>query len=113
MTPARIDNAHRVVAVPAFWLMPEAMAASFCAVSFYCVVQYEWVHFIVHTRVQPRSRFAQEVFLNHRLHHFRNARYWYSFSLPWVDRYYGTGPDASSVPVVQSLPGDPSNAVVS
>lgn len=83
----------------AFLLMPTAMAASFCAAAFYCVVQYEWVHFIVHTRVKPKTKLAKTIFLNHRMHHFRNERYWYSFSVPWVDKYYGTGPDSDAVEV--------------
>jgi hypothetical protein len=35
-------------------------------------LHYEWVHFLVHTRVVPRSAVYQRLWRNHRLHHFKN-----------------------------------------
>ncbi len=37
---------------------------------------YEWTHLMVHTRYRPRSRFYARLARNHRLHHYRNERYW-------------------------------------
>lgn len=59
---------------------------------------YEWTHFLVHTSIRPESAFYRKVRANHRLHHFRNERYWLGFTLPLVDRLLGTDPEPGSVP---------------
>ncbi len=84
-----------VLAVP---LLPDrAVALSFLTGFGLAALNYEWTHWIVHTRIQPRSAYYQAVFRNHRLHHFRHEDYWFSFMLPALDRWLGTGPDAASV----------------
>lgn len=60
-------------------------------------LNYEWTHWIVHTRIQPKSTYYKRVFHNHRMHHFRHEGYWFSFMLPALDRFLGTGPDHSLV----------------
>lgn len=37
-------------------------------------------------------------FNNHRMHHFRNEHYWYSFTMPQVDIAFGTGLADQPVP---------------
>ncbi|MFO0630041.1 MAG: sterol desaturase family protein [Polyangiales bacterium] len=59
---------------------------------------YEWTHFLVHTGVKPRSALYRRIRRNHRLHHYRNERYWLGFTLPHVDALLGTEPDPRSVP---------------
>lgn len=93
-----------LVAIPtlatlAFALLPApGPAASVLTGLFSVALLYEWTHYIVHTRIQPRSRMARRIFRNHRMHHFRNENYWYSFTVPPIDRALGTGPDHGSVP---------------
>lgn len=82
----------------AFALLPPGLAASVLMGLFGITLVYEWTHFIVHTRIQPKSRFAQRIFRNHRMHHFRNENYWYSFTVPAIDRAFGTGPEHARVP---------------
>lgn len=83
----------------AFWLLPRpGLAASWMAALAAMALVYEWTHYIVHSRIRPRSRFAQRLFHNHRMHHFRNEHYWYSFTMPDVDVLFGTGPDDKAVP---------------
>lgn len=60
-------------------------------------LNYEWTHFLVHTRVRPKLPYYQTLFRAHRLHHFRNENYWFGFTLTSVDRWLGTGPEAESV----------------
>jgi hypothetical protein len=86
-----------IVFIVAYLLFPFPQALTVCFVGYLMTVQYEWTHFITHTRVQPKSNYYKKVFRNHRLHHFKNERYWYAFGGPWVDTYYGTGPDPDSV----------------
>jgi sterol desaturase/sphingolipid hydroxylase (fatty acid hydroxylase superfamily) len=61
-------------------------------------LHYEWVHFLVHTRWRPRWRPYRALWQNHRLHHFRNERYWYGVTRRGADRLLGTGPDPGEVP---------------
>lgn len=62
-------------------------------------LHYEWIHFLVHTRVWPKSKFYQRLFTNHRLHHFRSEHYWYGVTMLSGDRLLRTAPVAKDVPV--------------
>jgi Fatty acid hydroxylase superfamily len=59
---------------------------------------YEWVHFLIHTAHRPRSRYYRTIWRNHRLHHFKNERYWHGITQNLGDRVLGTNPEQSSVP---------------
>lgn len=88
-----------VLTAAAFWILPQqGLAASWMAALAAMALLYEWTHYIVHTRVRPQSRFAQRLFHNHRMHHFRNEHYWYSFTVPDIDVLFGTGPADKAVP---------------
>ena len=63
---------------------------------------YEWVHYLVHTPYRPRTRWFTRVRRNHLLHHFKNERYWYAFTVPLVDTCMRTDPEPSSVPQSES-----------
>jgi hypothetical protein len=65
-------------------------------------LHYEWVHFLVHTRVSPRTRFYQRLWRNHRLHHFKNEHYWYGVTRLEGDRWLGTDPEPDSVPASET-----------
>jgi hypothetical protein len=59
---------------------------------------YEWTHYLTHTAYRPRGAFYRRIWRNHRLHHFKNERYWHAFVLPQVDRWLGTDPHVRDVP---------------
>jgi sterol desaturase/sphingolipid hydroxylase (fatty acid hydroxylase superfamily) len=59
---------------------------------------YEWTHFLIHTAYRPRSRYYRAVWRNHRLHHFKNERYWHGITNNLSDRVLGTNPDHREVP---------------
>jgi hypothetical protein len=60
-------------------------------------LHYEWVHFLVHTRVMPRSALYQRLWRNHRLHHFKNEHYWFGVTMLSGDRLLHTAPALNSV----------------
>ncbi len=62
-------------------------------------LHYEVVHFLVHTRVVPRTSYYQRLWRNHRLHHFRNEHFWYGVTRLGGDRLFGTAPDIARVAV--------------
>lgn len=83
----------------AWWVAPDRGLALAGLVGFgLAALNYEWTHFMVHTRIQPRNRYYQGLFRAHRMHHFRNENYWYGFTLTSVDRLLGTGPDPEATP---------------
>lgn len=75
-----------------------ALALTGITAHFALALHYEWVHFLVHTRVQPRSAYYQRLWRNHRRHHFKNENYWYGVTMLGGDRLLGTAPELASVP---------------
>jgi hypothetical protein len=63
---------------------------------------YEWVHYLTHTPYRPRSGYYRAIWRGHRLHHFKNERYWHGFTVPLVDTLLGTAPDPRTVETSQS-----------
>jgi len=78
----------------AWWAAPNPAWALSALVGYgLAALNYEWTHFMVHTRIRPRNRYYQRLFRMHRMHHFHNENYWYGFTVTSVDRLLGTGPE--------------------
>ena len=60
---------------------------------------YEWVHFLIHTDYAPRHELYRRLHRAHRLHHFRNERYWLGVTGRTGDRVLGTNPRKEDVEV--------------
>ena len=58
---------------------------------------YEWTHFLIHTAHRPQSRYYRSVWRNHRLHHFKNERFWHGITNNVSDRVLRTFPDHRDV----------------
>jgi hypothetical protein len=83
-----------------FSVTPTTPLALTGAVAFFALsLHYEWVHFLIHTRVQPRSRYYQRLWRNHRLHHFKNEHYWYGVTRLEGDRLLRTAPNPEHIEV--------------
>jgi sterol desaturase/sphingolipid hydroxylase (fatty acid hydroxylase superfamily) len=77
-----------------------AAAATGVFVALLALLHYEWVHLLVHSRYQPTSAYYRRLDRHHRLHHFRNERYWLGVTSNSGDRLLGTLPaNRSSVPL--------------
>jgi sterol desaturase/sphingolipid hydroxylase (fatty acid hydroxylase superfamily) len=61
---------------------------------FSLALNYEWVHFLIHTAYVPRTRFYRRLWRNHRLHHYKNEHYWYGVTMLSGDRLLQTLPIA-------------------
>ena len=83
-----------VAGIPGLWslAMPIPQAITGVAVYFCLVLNYEWVHYLIHTSYTPRTWFYKRLWLNHRLHHFKNEQYWYGVTMLSGDRLLGTQP---------------------
>ena len=73
-------------------------ASTALLVSWSVLAAYEWVHFLIHTPYRPRSRAYRAIWRNHRLHHYKNERYWFGVTSTFGDRMMGTLRDPRSVP---------------
>lgn len=67
-------------------------------VAYAVLFTYEWTHFLIHTHYTPRGRIYRYVWRAHRLHHFKNERYWYGVTMHFADHVLRTFPDHRSVP---------------
>ncbi len=79
--------------------MPSAaLAFTGVAAYFALTLHYEWVHYLVHTRYRPKSRYYQRLWRNHRLHHFKNEHFWFGVTMLGGDRILRTAPSYAIVP---------------
>lgn len=69
-----------------------ALAATATAAYTSMGLAYEFTHFISHTRV-PLPRWLATLRSHHMSHHLVSKRYWLAFTLPAVDRLFGTYPE--------------------
>lgn len=83
-----------------WWLITPDLARMCTGVTAFtaATLVYEWVHFLTHTEYRPRGRYYAWIRRNHRMHHFRHEGYWYSFTAPFLDTAFGTGPHPADVP---------------
>ena len=59
---------------------------------------YEWCHFLIHSPYVPRGRHYARARRSHRLHHYKNERYWFGVTSNLGDRVIGTNPVPADVP---------------
>ena len=74
-------------------------ALSGILISFSLLMLYEWTHFLIHSRYRPKSRLYRYVWRAHRLHHYRNERYWFGVTVHLADHLFGKFPEKNAVPV--------------
>jgi sterol desaturase/sphingolipid hydroxylase (fatty acid hydroxylase superfamily) len=87
--------AASLAALPAAWLLllPLPLGLTGLTVYYLLAFRYEWTHFLIHTTYRARTARFKRLWLNHRLHHFRNERYWYGVSMILADKALHTDPD--------------------
>jgi len=70
---------------------------------------YEWTHYLIHTDYKPKTNAYRSIWRNHRHHHFKNERYWFTITTTGTaDRLLGTYPDQATVatsPTAKNLHG--------
>ena len=57
------------------------------------------MHSLIHTDYAPRRYPYRRLHRSHRLHHFRNERYWLGVATRFADQVLGTTPRKEDVPV--------------
>lgn len=82
-----------------FWLIapsPGVWATSMVIVGAFALY-YEWIHFLTHTSYRPRGWLFKRQRKLHRLHHYKNERYWMGVTRHMGDMVLGTFPDPGEV----------------
>ena len=75
-----------------------AHAATGLLISYLILGAYEWSHYLIHTPYRPHGRYYRAIWRGHRLHHYKNERYWFGVTSPFGDALMHTSPDQSKVP---------------
>ncbi|MCU1455618.1 MAG: putative rane protein [Acidimicrobiales bacterium] len=86
--------------------LPTRVASSAIAASMAMLLTYEWTHMLIHSPYQPRHRYYRSIWRAHRLHHYRNERYWFGVTVTAADRVLHTFPEKHDVelsPTVRTL----------
>jgi hypothetical protein len=82
------------------WLLARGRgrdAASGALTAYAILAAYEWCHFLIHTPYVPRGRLYRAIRRAHRLHHYKNERYWFGVTSSVGDRVLGTFPEPGEV----------------
>jgi fatty acid hydroxylase family protein len=74
-----------------------AGAATGLLAAYAVLFTYEWCHFLIHTPYRPRGPYYRSIWRSHRLHHYKNERYWFGVTSNLGDRVLGTYPEAAAV----------------
>lgn len=75
------------------------LAVTGLATSYAMYLLYEWTHFLIHSSYRPKSRYYRSIHRAHRLHHFRNEKFWFGVTINVADHILRTFPERESVPV--------------
>lgn len=61
------------------------------------LLAYEWTHYLIHSAYRPKTRIFRAIWRAHRLHHFKNERYWFGVTTPAADVLLRTYPAPATV----------------
>jgi uncharacterized membrane protein len=97
-TPVLIGALIGVVVLYSLAFRSARPAATAIAASLIMLSVYEWTHFLIHSSYRPRHGPYRAIWRAHRLHHFRNERYWFGVTMHLGDRVLRTYPAKEAVP---------------
>ncbi|HEY9722749.1 MAG TPA: sterol desaturase family protein [Oscillatoriaceae cyanobacterium] len=78
-------------------------ALGFTLGSLMAMLYYEWVHYVSHVPITPRTRFGQAMKRAHLWHHHKNEHFWFGVTTPVMDKLHGTFPAVREVPMSVSV----------
>jgi hypothetical protein len=101
LVPRQIMVATCLTNVLVFWLITPTwrLALSGMATAYAMYLTYEWVHFLIHSSYRPKGWYYRYIYRAHRLHHFRNEKFWFGVTVHVADHVLRTFPSKDVVPV--------------
>lgn len=74
---------------------PLPLAITATATTLCMILNYEWVHYLIHTSYRPQTRLYRRLWRHHRLHHFKNEQFWFGLTMLSGDTFMKTNPQPS------------------
>jgi hypothetical protein len=101
LVPRQVLIGSTLIGIPFYLLVAPTvrLAATALLTSYVMYLLYEWTHFLIHSSYPPRSRYYRYVHRAHRLHHFRNEKFWFGVTVHIADHVLRTFPAKDAVPV--------------
>lgn len=78
-------------------VLPAHLAVTATTTYTACGLFYEFVHYLAHTAVQPKSKFLRNIKTHHMKHHLIDQRYWHTFSWIEIDSIMDTAPTSKQL----------------
>src|SRR5438270_11292389 len=81
-----------VFALPLYYLVTPTWreALTGLVTSYAMLLTYEWTHFLIHSTYVPRSAYYHYICRAHRLHHYKNEKYWFGVTVHLADHLLRT-----------------------
>jgi hypothetical protein len=97
--PIKVFPGSLIAIVFVFWLLTPDWRIAMTAIATYMIfsLHYEWCHYLAHINWCPPIEYYRRRVREHRLHHFRNEKFWWGVSMGMGDRLLGTAPDPAKV----------------
>jgi fatty acid hydroxylase family protein len=101
-----------IFSVPLYWLVTPTWRSGLTGLvtGYAMLLLYEWTHFLIHSTYQPRSWYYRYIYRAHRLHHFKNEKYWFGVTIHLGDHLLRTFPARDAVetsPTARTLGVEP------
>jgi hypothetical protein len=101
LVPRQILVSSVVLEIPIMWAITPTwrLALTGMATAYSMYLAYEWIHFLIHSSYKPKRWYYKYVYRAHRLHHYRNEKYWFGVTIHLADHVLRTFPQKEEVPV--------------
>lgn len=88
-----------IFSVPLYWLVTPTLRTGLTALvtAYAMLLTYEWTHFLIHSSYQPKSWYYRYIHRAHRLHHYKNEKYWFGVTVHFADHLLKTFPERDAV----------------
>jgi sterol desaturase/sphingolipid hydroxylase (fatty acid hydroxylase superfamily) len=101
-----------IFSVPLYWLVTPTLrnGATALLTAYAMLFLYEWTHFLIHSTYSPKSSYYRSIWRAHRLHHYRNEKYWFGVTINAADHVLRTFPkrdDVEPSPTARTLGIEP------
>jgi len=98
--------------LPLYWLATPTLreGATALVTAYGMLLLYEWTHFLIHSSYTPKTWYYRSIWRAHRLHHYRNEKYWFGVTINVADHVLRTFPQRDEVepsPTARTLGVEP------
>jgi hypothetical protein len=101
-----------IFSVPLYWLVTPSIRSGLTGLvtGYAMLLTYEWTHFLIHSSYQPKSWYYRYIHRAHRLHHYKNEKFWFGVTIHLGDHLLRTFPARDAVetsPTARTLGVEP------